>query len=52
MIDRFKPIGLAHCGLRELKDAPFCWKKSDIEGEIEVFKEFSDGLRGNESETF
>jgi tRNA-Thr(GGU) m(6)t(6)A37 methyltransferase TsaA len=48
LTDKFSPIGVVHCELKELKDAPLHWKNSDVEGEIEVFEEFSDGLRGIE----
>lgn len=44
----FKPIGIVHCRLKELKDVPFHWKSSEEKGEIEVFNEFKDGLRGIE----
>ena len=48
LTDKFSPIGLVHCELKELKDAALHWKNSDVEGEIEAFEEFGDGLIGIE----
>jgi tRNA-Thr(GGU) m(6)t(6)A37 methyltransferase TsaA len=46
MVSEFKPIGIVRCELKELKEVPFYWKDSEVEGEIEVFEEFKDGLKG------
>ena len=48
MIDQFKPIGIVCCQLKELKDAPFHWKISEVEGKIKIFEEFKDGIKGIE----
>jgi len=48
MIHQFKPIGVVHCQLKKLEDVPFHWKVSEVEGKIEIFKEFKDGLKGIE----
>jgi len=48
MINQFKWIGVVHCHLKKLKDVPFHWKVSEVEGRIEIFKEFEDGLKGIE----
>jgi len=48
MIHQFKPIGVVHCKLKKLEDVPFHWKVSEVEGRIEIFKEFKDGLKGIE----
>ena len=46
MIHQFKPIGVVRCQLKELEDVPFHWKVSEVEGRIEIFKEFKNGLKG------
>lgn len=44
----FKPIGVVRCEIKELERVPFHWKDSEVEGRIEVFEEFKDGIRGIE----
>jgi len=48
MIAQFKPIGVVCCQLKELKDVPFHWKISEVEGKIKIFEEFKDGIKGIE----
>jgi len=48
MIYQFRPIGVVCCKLKKLEDVPFHWKVSEVEGRIEVFKEFEEGLGGIE----
>jgi len=48
MATQFKWVGIVHCQLKEPGDVPFHWKVSQVEGKIEIFKEFRDGLKGIE----
>ncbi len=44
----FHPIGMIHTPIKEKKDAPIQSARSEINGEVEVFPEFSEGLEGIE----
>lgn len=44
----FKPIGVLHSELTRLEDVPSHWTRSDLEGEIEIFEEYREGLKGIE----
>lgn len=39
-----KPIGIVHCELNDSETAPKYFSVSDVEGVIEVFPEFAEGL--------
>jgi tRNA-Thr(GGU) m(6)t(6)A37 methyltransferase TsaA len=42
---KLKPIGIIHTPYKKDRDAPFqAWKSKDV-GEIEVFKEYEEGLK-------
>jgi len=43
-----KPIGVLHSEIKNLEDVPFNWPMSSLEGDIEIFEEYSEGLRGVE----
>ena len=45
---KFKPICVVRSEIKEVKDAPFHWTLSDVEGKIEIFEDFKDGLKGIE----
>ena len=44
----YKPIGVMHCNLVDPDTAPRFYTESDIEGTIEIFEEFAQGLAGLE----
>lgn len=44
----FHPIGIIHTPIKEKKEAPIQSARSEINGEVEVFPEFSEGLDGIE----
>jgi len=44
-----KPIGVLHSKVTRLQDVPSHWTKSKLEGDIEIFKEYIEGLKGIEN---
>lgn len=42
----FNPIGIIHTPIRKTEEAPIQSARSDINGSVEVFPEFTDGLDG------
>jgi len=43
-----KPIGVLHSAVTRLEDVPSHWTRSSLEGDIEIFKEYREGLNGIE----
>lgn len=41
----FRPIGIVHSPIKRQSDAPIQPRYSELEGEIEIFDEFSSGLK-------
>jgi len=48
MIVTLKPIGVLHSEITRLEDVPTHWTRSNLEGDIEIFNEYSEGLKGIE----
>jgi len=44
----FNPIGIIHTPFKEIEEAPIQSARSEINGEVEVFPEFTEGLDGIE----
>jgi len=44
----YRPIGLMHCALTDPEAAPKFYADSNVQGAIEVFEEYKDGLTGLE----
>ena len=49
MVPELHPIGVLHCDIRSLDDAPKSYDESDRTGIIEIFPEFEAGLDGVEA---
>ncbi|RZN64846.1 MAG: tRNA (N6-threonylcarbamoyladenosine(37)-N6)-methyltransferase TrmO [Candidatus Methanoliparum thermophilum] len=43
-----KPIGVLHSRVTRLEEVPFQWMISSLEGDIEIFEEYTEGLQGIE----
>lgn len=44
----FQPIGIIHTPIKEKRESPIQSARSKINGEVEIFQEFSEGLDGIE----
>ena len=44
----YEPIGVLHCPIKDVKDAPNFYSVSDVKGTIEIYEPYREGLKGLE----